>query len=82
MKKHFDKHDDSSMKSMLVSAVSENRNTGSSTVVMASLDKNMLFTTNLGDSGYLILRPDYKAARKLTTVFKSKEQQYSFNFPY
>ena len=38
-----------------------------------------MHTTNLGDSGYTIYRPDGEGLQK---VFRSKEQQYSFNFPY
>ena len=30
----------------------------------------------------MILRPDDKQPSKLTVVFRSKEQQYDFNFPY
>ena len=39
-----------------------------------------MLTTNLGDSGYMIFRPDGQG--DLEQIFKSKEQQYSFNFPY
>ena len=56
-----------------------NKQIGSSTAVLAKLDRNTLKTTNLGDSGYYVLRPDDD---KVAQVFKSKEQQYSFNFPY
>jgi hypothetical protein len=37
-------------------------------------------TTNLGDSGYVIYR--IKGEGSLEKVFRTKEQQYSFNFPY
>ena len=56
-----------------------NKQIGSSTAVLAKLDKNKLKTTNLGDSGYYVLRP---ADDSVEQVFKSKEMQYSFNFPY
>jgi len=36
-------------------------------------------TSNLGDSGYLVLRP---TATSLETVFKSESQQHYFNCPY
>lgn len=39
-------------------------------------------TTNLGDSGYIILRPDTMNNMALKNKFKSREQQYEFNFPY
>ena len=43
---------------MLVEAVKINKNTGSSTAMLARLDaeKDILYTTNLGDSGYRIFR--------------------------
>lgn len=37
-------------------------------------------TTNLGDSGYAIFRQ--KNNGEIEKIFRSKEQQYSFNFPY
>jgi protein phosphatase PTC7 len=52
---------------------------------MAKFDQireNIIKTTNLGDSGYLILRPDKNTPGKFKTIFKSASQQYSFNFPY
>ena len=83
MKSHFDKEGpNQSLRKILVEATRDNSNIGSSTAVMATLNGHKMCTANLGDSGYLILRPDYKSPRKLTNVFKSKEQQYSFNFPY
>jgi len=54
--------------------------------VLASLDQSqgMMKTTNLGDSGYLILRPRSNDEGKavLDKVFRSKEQQRRFNHPY
>lgn len=53
---------------------------------MAKIDEtreNMLMTLNLGDSGYLILRPDVNTPRDLfLQVHRSKDQLYSFNYPY
>jgi len=68
---------------MLVDSVVANKNIGSSTVVMAKLDtrnNNQIKTTNLGDSGYVLFRPN--AEGNLEKLFRSKEQQFSFNFPY
>ena len=62
-----------------------NHNIGSSTVVMAGFDQdrpNVVKTLNLGDSGYLIFRPNLKKKRTLQRIFKSEAQQYRFNFPY
>ena len=54
---------------------------GSATCVIASLDKEapILYTSNLGDSGYLLLR---KTGKELVSVYRSKEQTHGFNFPY
>ena len=65
----------------LVEAVSENREMGSSTCVLASLCKYepKVSTANLGDSGYLLLR---KNGMDLLSIFRSKEQTHGFNFPF
>jgi serine/threonine protein phosphatase PrpC len=59
-------------KEMLIDAVHENREIGSSTCVVATIDEKMpyLYTANLGDSGYLLLR---KEGLDLITKFRSKE---------
>ena len=43
---------------LLIDAVQDNHETGSSTCVIACLDKYkpLIYTANLGDSGYLLLR--------------------------
>lgn len=66
---------------MLIDAVHENREVGSCTCVLATLDEKapLLYTANLGDSGYMLLR---KQGLDLIQVFRSKEQQHSFNFPF
>jgi len=58
---------------ILIDSVSENREVGSCTCCIATLDRYdpKLFTANLGDSGYMLLR---KSGIDLTTVFRSKEQ--------
>lgn len=43
---------------------------------------NYVKTTNLGDSGYLILHPSGEEGGKFKKVFRSSEQQRDFNFPY
>lgn len=48
---------------------------GSSTCCIAVLDGIHLNAANLGDSGFMVMRG-------LEVVFKTKEQQHSFNFPY
>lgn len=66
---------------MLIEAVNDNRETGSCTCVLATLDENapLLYTANIGDSGYMLLR---KEGLDLVKLFRSKEQQHSFNFPF
>lgn len=49
-------------------SVKANQNIGSSTAVLAKFDQvreDVIKTTNLGDSGYMILRPDLKQPQKL-----------------
>lgn len=48
---------------------------------MATLDEKapIIYTANLGDSGYMLLR---KEGIDLVQLFRSKEQQHSFNFPF
>jgi len=48
---------------------------GSSTCCVVLLDGYCLRTANLGDSGFMVIRGS-------DIVFRSKEQQHSFNFPY
>lgn len=48
---------------------------GSSTCCILVLDGNQLLAANLGDSGFMIIRG-------LEIVYRTKEQQHSFNFPY
>ena len=66
---------------LCVEAAETTREIGSSTCVIASIDREapILYTANLGDSGYLLIR---KNADELTTVFRSKEQTHGFNFPF
>jgi protein phosphatase PTC7 len=56
--------------------------TGSSTCVIASLDKEapILYTSNLGDSGYILMR--VADGKDVISVFRSKEQTHGFNFPF
>ena len=66
---------------ILIDAVNDNREIGSCTCVLSTLDEKapLLYTANLGDSGYMLLR---KQGLDLITLFRSKEQQHSFNFPF
>jgi protein phosphatase PTC7 len=78
----FDKNAETkySLKQILIEAVKRNKHMGSSTACLAMIDADdKLKTTNLGDSGYVIFR---STNGKIEKIFRSKEQQYSFNFPY
>ena len=54
---------------------------GSATACIVTLQSSELFAANLGDSGFLIVRPS-KDNKSVQLIFKSEEQQHSFNFPY
>ena len=60
-----------------------NKNPGSSTLILVTLPEtgNRIYTANLGDSGYLMLRRD-KGKGDYYIIFGSQSQQHSFNFPY
>lgn len=57
---------------------------GSTTCTLAYLTDGQLKTCNLGDSGYLLVRPSRQPGGKfaLETLHRSKSQQYYFNCPY
>ena len=57
---------------------------GTSTFVMALMyeDEPFLKTLNLGDSGVMIVRPPTTPKEDLSILFRSKEQQYRFNYPF
>jgi len=61
-----------SPKDMLMEAVNDNREIGSCTCVLATLDEKvpLMYTANLGDSGYMVLRKD---GLDLIKLFRSKE---------
>ena len=44
-------------------------------------EPNELRTSYIGDSSYLLLRPN-KTTQVLEKVYRSKEQQHRFNFPF
>lgn len=67
---------------LLVSAVKKQTHRGSTTCVMVHLDErdSFLSTCNLGDSAYLICR--FGDNGEVEKVYRSKEQQYGFDFPF
>jgi len=69
-------------KSLMQIAAENNRETGSSTFIVVTIDPKeaLLRTSFLGDSSYIILRVG--GSDNYESVFRSEEQQHSFNFPY
>lgn len=64
------------MKELLANSVDMATNLGSCTFCAARFDTsrdNYLKTINLGDSGYLLLRPNPET-NELDTLFRTKEQ--------
>eukprot|EP00347_Sterkiella_histriomuscorum_P017594 403348740 len=57
---------------------------GTSTFVLTSIDQQsqVINGLNLGDSAYMIVRPDPNEESGFQVLFRSKEQQYRFNYPY
>ena len=71
-----------SPKELLIQANKNTKETGTSTciVIILNSEKQTVATTLLGDSSYMILRPDPE--KGLNKIFRSEEQQHSFNFPF
>ena len=67
-------------KSVIIDASSKNKEIGSSTVVIVTLDpeSGILRSAMIGDSGYLLIRPP----NNHQLLYRTEEQQHSFNFPY
>jgi len=60
---------------VLIEAAKINNETGSSTAVLLKMDtedRNVLRTCNLGDSGYIIYRPDPVNLGKFKKMYRSK----------
>jgi len=76
-----------SIKEIFVKSCKHIEHRGSSTCTIASIknkdDKVYIEALNLGDSGYLILRPELKDQNiDFSIIHKSEEQTHSFNFPF
>ena len=70
----FDVNEAQELKSVLIDCVKANTHTGSSTCVLAKFDTSRdtyLKTTNLGDSGYVLYRPN--ADGSLEKLYRSKD---------
>jgi protein phosphatase PTC7 len=70
-------------KQMLIDVANNNKETGSSTLVIAAIDpeSDLLRTSYIGDSSYLLVRIDQSTGNYIK-VYRSEEQQHSFNFPF
>jgi len=70
-------------KLLLMEACRENKETGSTTVIVITLeeDKPVIHSALIGDAGYIVLRPMDHAPGKVQIVYRSEEQQHSFNYP-
>jgi len=69
---------------IFINACQKTKNRGTSTCCICRIkDNNTLDGLNLGDSGYLILRPSFeKDNLQFKIFFKSEEQTHGFNFPF
>lgn len=75
------------VKKIFVSACKKVKHKGSSTCTIVKIDsknpQTKIEALNLGDSGYLILRPKIaNNSLDFEIIFKSEEQTHGFNFPY
>ena len=84
----YDEQEDGlSLVQIIHKAYTRVKSSGSTTVCAAELaetyderDEVTLRTLNIGDSGYLLLRP--QADNSTTVLFKSESQQHFFNCPH
>jgi protein phosphatase PTC7 len=67
------------LKNLLESAFKKTKSYGSSTVLLALTKDNYIYSLCIGDSGYLVFR---LKDNKLFEIFRSVEQQHTFNCPY
>ncbi|KAL0485536.1 pptc7 [Acrasis kona] len=54
---------------------------GSSTACLLTIKNDKLLTANVGDSGFIVLRPPTKSGQEYEVIYKSPEQQLHFNCP-
>ena len=75
------KHMEDPVDVMRYAAAHARSTTGSSTACIVALKENDLISANLGDSGFMLIRFGSGDVKDVQ-YYKTKEQQYSFNFPY
>jgi len=78
----YDENPNAHPKQIMTEANKRTTEQGTSTCVIAILhpENKTIASTLIGDAGYILLRP--QVGQNLTTVYRSKEQQKRFNFPY
>ena len=71
-----------SAKLLLVTAAQQNKEIGSSTFVVLTLDNSQqkIKTANVGDSGFIVFKKNEK--NNYVIKYESVSQQHSFNFPF
>lgn len=71
-------------KQLIMDTHANNKEDGSSTLVVLTLpdDGNTLYSSYIGDSGYLILRPTKSDSKKFEMIYEFEEHTRAFNFPY
>ena len=81
----FDTNNAQDLTGLLAQSVKGVEHKGSATFVAARFDttnENQLKTINLGDSGYLLLRPKPESTvNKFDTLFRTVDQHKKFNYP-
>lgn len=84
--KEYESDKAKSLIQLFITACKNTKKRGSSTCTICKIHSpDKLEALNLGDSGYLILRPKYITDKKsfnFDVVFKSEEQTHDFNFPF
>jgi serine/threonine protein phosphatase PrpC len=66
---------------VVLEATEQTRSYGSSTLLLAVCRNSLLYTFCLGDSSFIVLRKR-EESNALATVYRSLEQQHSFNCPF
>lgn len=75
------KHMDNPVDVMRYAADYAKKTVGSSTACIVNLKDSTLTSANLGDSGFMLVRITSNNMKDIQ-YYKTKEQQFSFNFPY
>eukprot|EP00441_Pelagodinium_beii_P045008 CAMPEP_0197624484 /NCGR_PEP_ID=MMETSP1338-20131121/4096_1 /TAXON_ID=43686 ORGANISM="Pelagodinium beii, Strain RCC1491" /NCGR_SAMPLE_ID=MMETSP1338 /ASSEMBLY_ACC=CAM_ASM_000754 /LENGTH=595 /DNA_ID=CAMNT_0043194623 /DNA_START=101 /DNA_END=1888 /DNA_ORIENTATION=+ len=55
---------------------------GAATMTVLELQQDYAGVANLGDSGFMVIRPPRVTGSQYEVIARSREQQHSFNYPY